>query len=67
MGSWGITERESDYGLDLLGTIAATKLKAANFATFNVAEAIDVITAALRQVATKEAMSVATQLMPPTL
>ena len=49
MGSWGITERESDYGLDLLGTIAATKLKAANFATFNVAEAIDVITAEIME------------------
>ena len=45
MGSWGITERESDYGLDLLGTIVATKLKAVDFATFNVAEALDVITA----------------------
>lgn len=45
MGAWGITERESDYGLDLLGTIVATKLKAVDFATFNVAEALDVITA----------------------
>ena len=24
MGSWGITMRESDYGLDLLGTIRDT-------------------------------------------
>lgn len=45
MGSWGITERESDYGLDLLGTIVATKLKAADFTIFNVADAMDVITA----------------------
>ena len=45
MGSWGITERESDYGLDLLATIAAAQLKAADFAVFNVAEAMDVITA----------------------
>ena len=45
MGSWGITERESDYGLDLLGTIVATQLKSAGFTTFNVAEAIDTITA----------------------
>ena len=45
MGSWGITERESDYGLDLLGTIVATQLKSAGFTTFNVVEAIDTITA----------------------
>ena len=34
MGSWGITERESNYGLDLLGTIVATQLKSAGFTTF---------------------------------
>ena len=45
MGAWGVTERESDYGLDLLGTIIATRLKAVDFATFNVADAIDAITA----------------------
>ena len=45
MGSWGITERQSDYGLDLLGTIVATQLKQADFATFNVAEALEVIKA----------------------
>lgn len=45
MGSWGITERESDYGLDLLGTIVATQLKAVDFATFNVADALEVIKA----------------------
>ena len=44
MGAWGIRERQSDYGLDLLDTIIATQLKAANFAAFNVAEALDVIT-----------------------
>ena len=27
MGSWGITMRQSDYGLDLLGTIVDTQLK----------------------------------------
>ena len=43
MGSWGITMRQSDYGLDLLGTIVDTQLKAADFATFNVAEAIDLL------------------------
>lgn len=45
MGSWGITERESDYGLDLLNTIATKQLKATDFAAFNVAEALDIITA----------------------
>ena len=45
MGAWGIRERQSDYGLVLLDTIIATQLKAANFAAFNVAEALDVITA----------------------
>ena len=45
MGSLGITERESDYGLDLLGTIVATQLKAVDFATFNVADALEVIKA----------------------
>ena len=43
MGSWGITMRQSDYGLDLLGTIVDTQLKAANFLTFNVADALEVI------------------------
>ena len=33
MGSWGITLRESDYGLDLLDTIVTTQLKAVDFAT----------------------------------
>ena len=45
MGSWGITERQSDYGLDLLDTIVATKLKQVDFATFNVTEALEAITA----------------------
>lgn len=40
MGAWGITERESGYGLELLGTIVAKQLKAVDFATFNVAEAV---------------------------
>ena len=30
----GITMRQSDYGLDLLGTIVDTQLKAVNFLTF---------------------------------
>lgn len=45
MGSWGITERQSDYGLDLLGTIVDKQLKQADFATFNAAEALEVIKA----------------------
>ena len=43
MGSWGITMRESDYGLDLLDTIVTTQLKAADFSTFNVADTLEVI------------------------
>ena len=45
MGSWGITMRESDYGLDLLGVIVGTQLKAAGFSSFSVAEALEVIKA----------------------
>ena len=45
MGTWGITERQSDYGLDLLGTIVATKLKQSDFAVFNVTEALEAVTA----------------------
>ena len=45
MGSWGITMRQSDYGLDLLGTIVDTKLKGADFATFNVTDALEAIKA----------------------
>ena len=45
MGSWGITMRESDYGLDLLGTIIDRQLKASNFSTFKVADSLEVIKA----------------------
>ena len=45
MGSWGITMRESDYGLDLLDTIVTTQLKAVDFSTFNVADTLEVIKA----------------------
>ena len=34
MGSWGVNMRQSDYGLDLLGTIVDTQLKTVNFLTF---------------------------------
>ena len=43
MGSWGITMRQSDYGLDLLDTIVKTQLKKVDFSTFNVAEAISLL------------------------
>ena len=43
MGSWGITMRESDYGLDLLGAIVNRQLKALDFSTFKVADALEVI------------------------
>ena len=45
MGSWGITMRESDYGLDLLGAIVDRQLKAVDFSTFNVADTLEVIKA----------------------
>lgn len=45
MGSWGITERQSDYGLDLLGTIIDKQLKQTDFSIFNVAEALELIKA----------------------
>ena len=43
MGSWGITMRQSDYGLDLLGSIVEAQLKKVEFSTFNVAEAIGLL------------------------
>ena len=45
MGSWSITIRESDYGLDLLGAIVDRQLKAVDFSTFNVADTLEVIKA----------------------
>ena len=45
MGSWGITMGKCDYGLDLLGTIVDTQLKAMDFLTFKVADALEVIKA----------------------
>ena len=45
MGSWGITMRESDYGLDLLGAIVNRQLKALDFSTFKVTDALEVIKA----------------------
>ena len=40
MGTWGILERQSDNGLDMLGLIVTEQLRKLDFATFNVAEAI---------------------------
>ena len=41
MGAWGITTRESDYGLDLLGTVVKVQLKQMDFSVFHVTEAIE--------------------------
>lgn len=43
MGAWGITMRQSDYGLDLLRAIVETQLKKVDFAAFNVTEAIELL------------------------
>lgn len=43
MGAWGITVRQSDDGLDLLDTIVAEQLRKANFAAFNVSEAVTLL------------------------
>ena len=43
MGAWGILERQSDNGLDLLGVIVAEQLRKVDFATFNVAEAVKLL------------------------
>ena len=40
MGTWGITMRESDYGLDLLSVIVEEQLKPVQFAYFDAANAI---------------------------
>ena len=47
MGSWGIAMRESDYGLDLLGTIVDTRLKTVDFRTFHVADALELFKAGI--------------------
>ncbi len=43
MGSWGITERESDYGLDLLSVVVNTQLRQVGFSVFDVAEALETV------------------------
>ena len=49
MGSWGITMRESDYGLDLLGSIVDRQLKALDFPTFKVVDTLEIIKADLME------------------
>lgn len=43
MGTWGITMRQSDNGLDMLGLIVTEQLRKVDFAAFNVAEAISLL------------------------
>ena len=43
MGTWGITMRQSDYGLELLGTIVDARLKTVDFLSFHVADALELI------------------------
>ena len=43
MGAWGITMRQSDYGLDLLRAIVEAQLKKVDFAAFNVTDAIELL------------------------
>ena len=40
-----ITMRESNYGLDLLGSIVSRQLKAVDFSTFKTSDALEVIKA----------------------
>ena len=47
MGSWGVTMRQSDYGLDLLGTIIDTQLKTVDFRNFHVADALELFKAVI--------------------
>ena len=63
MGSWGITMRQSDCGLDLLGIIVEEHLKKVDFATFNVRDAL----AVLRQNIQNEIDQYSQQQRPPEL
>ncbi len=36
MGTWGITMRQSDYGLDMLNSIMEQQLQKTDFKSFNV-------------------------------
>ena len=63
MGSCGITMRQSDCGLDLLGIIVAEQLRKVDFATFNVTDALE----ALRQNIQNEIEQHSQQQRPPEL
>ena len=63
MGSWGITMRQSDCGLDLLGIIVAEQLRPVDFAMFNVTDALEV----LRQNIQNEIERYSQQQRPPEL
>ncbi len=43
MGAWGILERQSDDGLDLLSIIVEEHLRKVDFAAFNVSEAVRLV------------------------
>lgn len=43
MGAWGVTMRESDYGLDLLELIRDSLLVGIDYKYLNVAEAIELL------------------------
>lgn len=43
MGAWGITMRESDYGLDLLSVIVEEQLKPVQFAYLDTVKAIELL------------------------
>ena len=43
----GITMRQSDYGLDLLGTIVDARLKTVDFLSLHVADALELIQEAI--------------------
>lgn len=45
MGTWGITMRQSDYGLDMLNSIMEQQLQKTDFKSFNVPEAIELLKA----------------------
>ena len=43
MGAWDITERQSDHGMELLEIIIIYQLRKVDFATFNIAEASELL------------------------
>ena len=49
MGSWGITVRQSDDGLDLLDTIVVEHLRRVGFTAFNVSEAITLLNQSIQE------------------